>query len=188
MAEEPEATETTEIPLEGPAGRRIPVLGRSRIPVSAAFVLVATLSLLSGLGLAAMAARDPGSQVVAEARVGPEGGDIQLPGGMIRIPQGALDAEHTIRVEHSSLDQRLRVRGPDGTIEEFAPGTLSTFTFEPADLRFAEPVTIVLDGQGTVLAVRDGTVLFLPGAVDLGAGTVTFQVTDLSFRAGSIRP
>lgn len=154
------------------------------------FVTVAAAGLLAGIVLAAFVRPAPSGSTAARATVGPNGGTLVFDGkGILRIPAGALREAVPIVIRRSVVDERLRVRPPDGPLHVIQPNTLVAYTFEPAEASFTRPVSITLPLQqarrpGAVFSSIEGTVLFLDGTVDPDAGTITVEVTDFRFRAG----
>jgi hypothetical protein len=154
------------------------------------FLLVAAAALLVGIGVAAATRPTAPGSVIARATVGPDGATIAFSGkGRLRIPDGALSRATRIVVRRSVVPERLRVQPPQGPVYVFEARQLVAYTFAPAQVVFARPVTIVLPldqtkRNATALVVVDKTILFLGGNVDPNAGTVTLTVSDFRFQGG----
>jgi hypothetical protein len=155
-----------------------------------AFVFVAALGLLIGIAAAALTRPGQPGAVVATATIGPDGGEVRFDSrGVVRVPDQAVDRAVKIEVRRTRIRRRLRVATPQGPAYAFEPDRLAAYTFAPASVTFARPVTIVLPlsstgRNGAAFFTANGRVVFLPGSVDAKAGVVSFTVTDFRFESG----
>jgi hypothetical protein len=154
------------------------------------FLLIAAAGLLVGIAVAAATRPGPPGTVIASATIGPDGGAVSFGAhGLIRVPDGTVTQPVRIVVRRVVVKDRLRVAPPDGPLYSFEPNQLVAYTFGPATVTFAQPVTIVLPlnatgRSGTAFVAADNRILFLPGKVDAKTGTVTITVNDFRFGAG----
>jgi hypothetical protein len=139
----------------GPATERLAVPAAGRGIAAWMIAAVVIVSLIAG-GLAGYTQRDPSdSNVVARALVGPGGGVMTFDGkGKLTVPSGALPSPTAITVRRETIDQRVRLGAEgDASSVTYEPGELVVYAFEPADLRFQQPVTIELPRSGDASAV-----------------------------------
>lgn len=153
------------------------------------FLVVAAGAFLIGIAAAALSRADPEGAIVASQRVGQAGGTVRFQGGEIRIPSGALSTPQRIVVRRTVVDDRVRVRPPGRAFQVYDPGELVAYVFEPADLEFIRPVTILFrlgarDGDAATFARVRETTLLLGGEVDAARRTVTVQVPNFRFDRG----
>lgn len=157
--------------------------------VALTFLVVAAATFLAGIAVAALSTREPAGTVLASQRVGPAGGTVRFQGGEIRVPAGSLGNAVRIVVRRTVVDDRVRVRPPGRGFRIYDPGELVAYVFEPADLEFLRPVTLMFrlgarDGDAATFARVRGTTLLLGGEVDPERRTVAIQVRDFRFVRG----
>lgn len=177
-----EPAPTVAIPpaAEGPS--RSSVLGLT-------FLAVAAGAFLIGIAAAALVRDEPAGLVAASQRAGPAGATIRFQGGEVRIPSGALANTTRIVVRRTVVAERVRVRPPGGTFQIYNPGELVAYVFEPAELDFLRPVTLIFrlserDGDAATFARVGDATLLLGGKVDRARGTVAVEVSDFRFNRG----
>jgi hypothetical protein len=154
------------------------------------FLAVAAGAFLIGIAVASSMRTTPArGGVVASRHVGPSGATLRFPGGELRIPRGALASPTDISVRRQVFPNRVGVRLPAGaTTGVIDSGRLVAYTFEPRDLGFRKPVSIVfrLSGDarnGTIFAAQGTRTTVLGGDVDPDRGTVTLEVRSFRFAA-----
>lgn len=157
--------------------------------VSLTFLAVAAAAFLIGIAIASTVRETPPGAVTASQRAGPSGATIRFDGGEIRIPPGALSTPTRIVVRRTVVSRRVRVRPPNGTVRIYDPGELVAYIFEPRDLTFLRPATLIYrlrtDAGGGVAFARVGSAtLLLGGDYDAERGTLSFDVSDFRFTRG----
>jgi hypothetical protein len=153
------------------------------------FLAVAAAAFLVGIAIASALPTKPVGALLASERAGPAGATIRFDGGELRIPAGALEAPTRIAVRQTVVPERVQVRPPGGLVQVFDPGELVAFVFEPSDVRFQRPATLILrlrdrSGGAATFVRAGGTTLLLTGAVDADRGTVSVQISDFRFNHG----
>ena len=153
------------------------------------FLVVAAGAFLIGIAVASLSRAKPEGAIVASQRVGQAGATVRFQGGELRIPSGALGKPERIVVRRTVVDDRVRVRPPGRAFQVYDPGELVAYVFEPSDLEFIRPVTILFrlgarDGDAATFARVRGTTLLLGGEVDAERGTVAVQVSNFRFDRG----
>jgi hypothetical protein len=157
--------------------------------VALAFLAVAAAAFLIGIAVASTVRTAPTGIVVASQRVGPGGANVRFEGGEIRLPPGALGAPTRIVVRRTVVTDRVRVRPPNGPLRVYNPRELVAYIFEPRDIEFLRPVTVIfrLSGEpgGAASFARVGTAtLLLGGTFDAERGTLTVETSDFRFTRG----
>jgi hypothetical protein len=150
--------------------------------------LIVIVALLLG-GILGYTQRQPSDEnVVARGLVGPDGATLTFPGGgQLVIPRNALPTATVVKIRKETVDRsiRLGVEG-DPRVTVYDPGELVVYVFEPPDLNFQAPVTIVLPrhGSGSAVLVDDrGEPRVVAGEVK--GDTVTIETTSFAFDTGS---
>ena len=169
-------TVTTTPPTE-----RIVVPDARRGLASGVIALIVVVALVVG-GLVGYREHEPSDgNVVSRALVGPGGGVMTFDRvGKLTIPTGALPSPTAITIRRDTIGQRVRLgaEGDPGTVT-YEPGELVVYAFEPADLRFQQPVVVELP------RTRDGSTIFVDarGAPRVVQGDVKGQVVKISTTA-----
>lgn len=153
------------------------------------FVAVVAGAFLAGIAVAAALPDQPVGALLAAQQVGPSGGTIRFEGGEIRVPSGALSQTTRIVVRRTRVEDRVRVRPPGARALEFRPGELVAYVFEPSDVEFFRPITLIFRLQGrvggaAVFARSNGSTVAISGRVDADRGTVSLDVADFKFLHG----
>ncbi len=173
-------------PVTGPtpqATERIHVPVRASVApwLIAAFV---ALGLIIGGVLGYLQAEPSDDNVAARALVGPDGGVLTFDGGgRLEVPRGALPNATAITIRKEALDRQVRLGAADDARSTiYGPGDLDVYAFEPADLRFQQPVKITLPRDGdaeAVLVDSEQGARVIPAE---GTGnTLTLATTSFSF-------
>ena len=139
----------------GPATERLAVPATRRGVGAWLIATIVTVALITG-GVAGYTQHEPSDgNVVARALVGPGGGVITFDGkGKLTVPGGALPSPTAITVRRVTIDQRVRLGAEgDPSAVTYEAGELVVYAFEPADLRFQQPVVIELPRTGDASAV-----------------------------------
>ena len=148
---------------------------------------LATLLLAVFLPLLAVSC----ASTITAPTIGPEGGELSLPGISLSIPAGALDREVAITIERADDE----VVGPftvlPGSVVRLSPSGLTfltpvtlTISFDPSDL----PTDIDLVPLAIHRLNEDGSSTALPSLVDMEAGTISAELTSFSFYFTPIFP
>ena len=192
-----EATRRLDVPAQPPPTRRMerqvvtssPATERLVVPAGRAIGpwLIATIVLVAlGVGgIVGYTQHGPSDRnVVARALVGTGGGVMTFDGvGKLTIPSGALPSPTAITVRRETIDQRVRL-GAEGDADAvtYEPGELVVYAFEPADLRFQQPVKIELPrrGEGSAVFVdARGSPRVMPG--NASGNTVKIETSSFAF-------
>jgi hypothetical protein len=185
---EHERTATQHLsPVTAPASQRT-----ERIRVAAGRAplgpwLIATLvviGLIVGGLLGYLQTQPSDDNVVARALVGADGGVLTFDGvGRLEVPRDALPTATAITVRKESLDRRVRLGGAeDPRSRVYEQGELDVYAFEPADLRFQQPVRITLPRVGdaeAVLVDSEQGARVIPA--EASGNTVTLETTSFAF-------
>ncbi len=175
-----------------PATEAIPSVGTplARTTVlSLTFLAVAAAGFLIGIAVASSITREPAGTPIAAREVGRAGGTIRFDGGEVRIPAGALSKDTRITVRRTTVSERVQVRPPGRPVQVFEPGRLVAYIFEPPDVDFLRPITLIFRlrdtaGEAAAFARVGDTTLLLTGGVDTERGTVAIEVSDFRFNRG----
>ncbi len=157
--------------------------------VALTFLAVAAAAFLIGIAVASTVRDNPTGTVIASRRAGPSGATIRFDGGEIRVPPGALGAPTRVVVRRTVVTRRVRVRPPNGTVRVYNPGELVAYIFEPRDLTFLRPVTLIYRlrteaGGGVAFARVGNATLLLGGDYDAERGTFSIEISDFRFTRG----
>jgi hypothetical protein len=158
---------------------------RSRI-VGLTFLVVAAAAFLLGIAIASTVHETPPGVVVASQNAGPSGATIRFDGGEIRVPAGAVSSPTRIVVRRTVIAERVQVRPPTGPVRTFAPRELVAYVFEPKDVTFLRPVTLIFrlheaPGGATAFARVGDTTVLLGGTVDADRETLIIEASDFRF-------
>jgi hypothetical protein len=161
---------------------------RPRI-VTLTFLAVAAAAFLIGIAIATTMRDASTGVVVASQRAAPSGGTIRFDGGELRIPAGALASPTRIVIRRTVVPDRVQVRPPRGPVQIFQPRELVAYIFEPADVDFLRPVTLMFrlrdqSGGGTAFARVGEATLLLGGVVDDERRTLSVEISDFRFTRG----
>ena len=153
------------------------------------FLAVAAGAFLIGIVLASTIRDAPPGTVLASDSIGPSGGTVRFSGGEIRIPQGAVGSPTRVVVRRTVVAERVQVRPPGRPVQVFDPGELVAYVFEPDDVEFLRPVTLVFRlrddaGEATAFARVGDATLLLSGGIDTDRGIVAVVVSDFRFNRG----
>lgn len=153
------------------------------------FLVVAAAAFLVGIALASTIRDAPPGVPLASEEVGPSGGTVRFSGGEIRIPAGALASPTRIEVRRTVVADRVQIRPPERPVQVFDPGELVAYVFEPRDVDFLRPVTLVFRlgedvRDATAFARVDDATVLLTGGIDSERGVVAVEVSDFRFRRG----
>ncbi len=154
-----------------PATERLVVPGTGRGIGSWLIATVVVVALIVG-GVVGYTQHAPSDRnVVARSLVGTGGGVMTFDGvGKLTIPSGALSSPTAITVRQVTIDERVRLGAEgDANAVTYEPGELVVYAFEPADLRFQQPVKIELPRRGDGSAVfvdARGAPRVMPGDAD----------------------
>jgi hypothetical protein len=168
-------TEVLHVPVKRPVGTWV-------------VATIVALALIAG-GVIGYAQRRPSdANVVARALVSPDGGVMTFDGtGKLTVPKGALPAPTAITIRKDTIDQTVRLGAEgDPSSVTYDPGEIVVYAFEPADLRFQQPVTIELPRTGTASAVfvdARGSPRVMGANTD--GDTVKVETTSFSFEPTS---
>ena len=104
----------------------------------------------------------------------------------MRFPPGAVERNVRVVVRRAPVTDRIRVATAENEPDVVQPGRLVAYSFEPADLTFAEPVRITFQlpegaRNAAVFARVGSTVVLLTGSIDPDDGTATAIVRDFRF-------
>ncbi len=138
-----------------PMTERIAVPERGRSLASGLIATIVVVALTVGGVVGYQKHRPSDDDVIARALVGPGGGVVTFDHvGKLTVPTGALPSPTAITIRRDTIDQRVRLgaEGGPGTVT-YEPGEIVVYAFEPADLRFQQPVTIELPRTGNGSAV-----------------------------------
>jgi hypothetical protein len=183
---EPAATQrlgATPVPGGGPRTERIRV-AQQRSIAGWLIALAVIVSFVVG-GVFGYSQRDGSDEgVVAKALVATNGGVLNFAGsGKLEVPPNALPTATAIAVRKVTNDNRLRL-GPEGDPSSavYEPGELEMYAFEPADLRFQQPVKITLprplEDKALLIDTQDGARVV---GIEAEGSTVTLETTSFSF-------
>lgn len=161
---------------------------RSRI-VALTFLVVAAGAFLVGIAIATTVHEAPPGVVIASQNAGPSGATIRFDGGEILIPAGAVSSPARIVVRRTVVPERVQVRPPGGRVKVFAPRELVAYIFEPKEIEFLRPVTLIFrleesPGGATAFARVGRATLLLSGTVDAERQTMTIETSDFRFTRG----
>jgi len=150
--------------------------------------LVVAVAIVAGAAIGYTQHRPSDRGVVARALVGPDGGTMRFDQvGTLTVPRGALSSPTAITIRRASIDKRVRLGAAnDPRAREYAPGELVVYAFEPAGLRFQQPVTIELprNGNGSAVFVdADAGPQVIAGTPD--GNVVRITTTSFAFDATS---
>ena len=153
------------------------------------FLAVAAAAFLAGIAIATtMGEGDPGGVTLAAQRVGPGGGTVRFDGGELRLPPGALASSVRIVVRRTVVPQRVQVRPPNGPVRIFQPRELAAYVFQPQELEFLRPVTLIFrlreEGGATAFARVGEATILLGGEVDPERRTLAVEISDFRFTRG----
>lgn len=183
---EPTATQrfgATPAPTPGSYTERIAVRQqRDPTPWLVALAIVVALAVGAALGYAQDGRSDDG--VVARSLVGPNGGVMEFGKiGRLEVPADALPTATAITIRKVTNTNRIRV-GADGDPRSslYEPGELQMYAFEPADLRFQQPVKITIprpnDGKALLIDTPDGARVV---SVETDSDRAKLETDDFSF-------
>jgi hypothetical protein len=184
-------TPTTEVGTHASTVVLAPAEDRSPRPkiIALTFLAVAAGAFLIGIVVASTIRESPPGTLLASEQVGPSGGAVRFSGGEIRVPPGALGSPKRLVVRRTVVAERIQVRLPGRPVQVFDPGELVAYIFEPRELEFLRPVTIVFRlrseaGDATAFARVGTATLLLSGGIDTTRGIVAVEVSDFSFDSG----
>lgn len=150
---------------------------------------VALASLLIGVVAGfVLPARDAG-EIVADVPVGPGGASVTFDGqGKLEIPKGAIAKPERIIIRKTVIRERVSANSPAGIPLVFPPGTLAVYIFQPANLTFTVPVTIILPlpagaPAGIIFVFANGQLRFFGGRINLANRTIRAQAMSFGFVA-----
>lgn len=144
--------------------------------------LIIVVALVVGAALGYTQTRPSDRNVVARALVSPNGGVMRFDGsGRLSVPKGALPSPTAITIRRDTVDHPVRLGAEDDPRSvTYRAGELVVYAFEPADLRFQQPVTIELPRVGDASAVFVD-VRGSPHVVPAQADGKTVRIQTLSF-------
>lgn len=176
------AAPTTVLPSDDDSSPRSSI-------VALTFLAVAAAAFLVGIAVASTVRENPPGVVVVSQRAGPSGATIRFAGGEIRVPPGALGAPTRIVVRRTVVTRRVRVRPPSGSVRVYDPGELVAYIFEPRNITFLRPVTLIYRlrtdaGGGVAFARLGNATLLLSGDYDSERGTLSVAISDFRFTRG----
>lgn len=157
--------------------------------VTLTFLAVAAGAFLLGIGFASIVRDAPTGTVLASEEVGRGGSTLRFDGGEIRVPAGALATPARLVVRRTVVPRRVQVRPPGAPVQIFRPRELSAYIFEPVDIEFLRPVTILFrlrepSGGAATFARVGETTLLLSGKFDADRRAVSLEVSDFRFDTG----
>lgn len=173
---------TVALPAVGDPSPRAKILALT-------FLAVAAGAFLIGIAVASTIRDARPGTVIATERIGPSGGTVRFSGGEIRVPAGALGTATEITVRRTVVAERIQVRPPGRPVQVFDPGKLVAYVFEPSDVDFLRPVTLVFRlrdeaGDATAFARVGDSTLLLSGGIDTDRGVVAVEASDFRFNQG----
>lgn len=152
-------------------------------------IVLVALSFLAGAGARtawnALTGDDAG-EVVANIVLDPAGNEVSFDhgAGTVAVPAGAVSAPQSVEIRKLTIADRVQAvpRG-GGEPQEFAPGTLTSYSFGPDTVDLKRPVSVTFTlpagRPGLAFTADHGRVRVLS---DVRSGpTVTLSITSFDF-------